>query len=135
MVIGWHELTGTLHEMLVTPLDWRVAGGVIWLLLFLTVLVWRRRLQRVALLVLTLAVSSVVALQHHDSIPGMERVAGAVGWPQAPGWSEVPLLLDSFADRQAETIRAMRALEARSGTEAPAALPDAGADDNPVVAE
>ena len=134
-MIGWHELTGSLHAMLVTPLDWRVAGGIVWVLVFLAAMTWRNRWRRYGLLFLTLVFSGVVALQHHESVPGMERVADAVGWPEAPGWSEVPLLLDSFADRQADTIRAMRALEARSGADASAAMPDAGADDDPVVAE
>ena len=134
-MIGWHEFTGTLNEILVTPLDWRVAAGVVWGLVFLTVLTWRNRVRRYGLVLLTLAVSGVFALQHHASIPGMDRVAAAVGWPQPPGWGEVPLLLDAFADRQADTIRAMRALEARSGAEIPAGVPEAGADDRPVVAD
>ena len=134
-MIGWHELTGSLHAMLVTPLDWRVAGGIAWVLVFLAAVTWRNRWRRYGLLSLTLVFSGVVALQHHDSIPGMEPVADAVGWPEAPGWSEVPRLLDSFADRQAETIRAMRALEARSGADAPGAIPGDGADDGPVLAE
>ena len=134
-VIGWHELAGTLHEMLVTPLDWRVAGGVVWALVFLAALAWRNRVRRYGLLLLALAFTAVVTLQHHERIPGMDRVASAVGWPQAPGWSEVPRLLDSFADRQAETIRDMRALEARSDAGAAVSVPEAGADDDPVVAE
>lgn len=134
-MIGWHELTGTLREILVTPLDWRVAAGVIWALVFLVALAWRNRVRRIGLILLTLAVSGVVALQHHADIPGMDRVAEAVGWPQPPGWGEVPLLLDAFSDRQAETIRAMRALEARSSADRSADIPEAGADDRPVVAD
>ena len=137
-MIGWHEFTGTLYDLLVTPLDWRVAGGIGCALLILATLAGRNRVRRYGLLLLAVAFGGVVALQHNDAIPGMDRVAEAVGWPERQGWSEVPRLLDDFADRQEEAIRAMRALEARSGGPAPGAFPESGsdgADDSPTIAE